>query len=200
MSGPSVTASESEAVRRASPWASMVCIPVLFLTLVPYWIYNVVWWSGSVMGFYRDFMDAVKSAMDHAGAAVIIAVMIWRRVSASSRRILGLCVIANLYTLFVVTGQRLDYVERQFFDPLPSQTCRVMRWVALEAFATADSRQVDVGSCVEEVLAGVRDAWGRRIWVLSAPNGGVGQVVSLASSGADGVEGTADDLRLSTPR
>lgn len=193
-----MTASKHEVARRASPWASLVCIPVLFMTLVPYWNYYGIWACGSFMDAYSVFMVAVKSAVDSAGSAAILAVMIWRRAAAWSRRILELCVIANLYALFVVTGQRLDDVDRRFFDRMRHQTYDVMRWVALEAYAVAAFRQVDVGSCVEEVLAGVRDAWGRPIWVLPEPSGGVGGVVSLASRGADGVEGTADDL--SSPR
>ena len=179
----------------------MVCIPVFFMTLVPYWNYYMIWASGSFMDAYSVFLVAVKSAVDSAGSAAILAVMIWRRAAALSRRILELCVIANLYALFVVTGQRLDYLDRRFFDGPSFETYDVMRWVALEAYAVAAFRQVDVGSCVEEVLAGVRDAWGRRMWVITTePSAGFREVVFLGSSGADGVVGTQDDIRLSTPR
>lgn len=186
---------------RASPWASLVCIPVLFMTLGTYFDYNVLWGCGSIFGFPRDFMNCVQHAMNSAGASTILAVMIWRRAAAWSRRVLEVCVIANLYALFVVTQQRLDDVDCRFFDRMRHQTYDVMRWVALEAYAVAAFRQVDVGSCVEEVLAGVRDAWGRRLWVIATePSAGFREVVFLGSSGADGVAGTQDDIRLRTPR
>lgn len=114
MSRPSVTASNREAARRSSPGAALVVILVFLMTLVPFWNYYLVWGCGSVMHLYSQFLELAKNSMDYAGAALIVAVMIWRRASALSRCVLALCVTANLFTLFVVTWQRLDALSEHF--------------------------------------------------------------------------------------
>ncbi len=111
MSRPSVTASNREAERRSSPGAALVVILVFCMTLVPFWNYYVVWGCGSVMHLYSEFLELAKKSMDYAGSALIASVMIWRRASALSRYIIMLCVAANLFTLFVVTWQRLDALK-----------------------------------------------------------------------------------------
>ncbi len=60
------------------------------------------------MHLYIEFLELAKNAMDYAGSASIMSVMIWSRASTLSRYVIFLCVTANLFTLFVVTGQRLD--------------------------------------------------------------------------------------------
>jgi hypothetical protein len=85
----------------------MVVILVFCMTLVPLWNYYVVWGCGSVMHLYSEFLELAKESMDYAGSALIASVMIWRRASTLSRYVLGLCVTASLFTLFVLTWQRL---------------------------------------------------------------------------------------------
>lgn len=89
----------------------MVGILVCCMTLVPFWNYYVVWGCGSVMHLYSEFLELAKNSMDYAGSALIVSVMIWRRASASSRYVLVFCLTANIFTLFVVTWQRLDAVR-----------------------------------------------------------------------------------------
>lgn len=85
----------------------MAVILVCYVTLIPFWNYYVVWGCGSIMHLYSEFLELAKNSMDYAGVALITAVMIWRRASTLSRYVLGLCVAANLFTLFVLTWQRL---------------------------------------------------------------------------------------------
>lgn len=110
MSGPSETAFNSQAARSPSPGVSAVVILVSCLTLVPFWNYYGIWGCGSIMHLYSDYLSVAKNSMDCAGAALITAVMIWRRAGVLGRYVLGLCGIANLLTLFVVTWQRLGAV------------------------------------------------------------------------------------------
>jgi hypothetical protein len=57
---------------------------------------------------YEQRMANARSAMSYAGLAVLLALLIWGRASTFSRCILAVCVPANLYTLFVVSGRELQ--------------------------------------------------------------------------------------------
>lgn len=76
------------------------------MTLLPYWIFTVMA-SPSVTTTYEDRVGGVRAAMGYAGVAAVLALVIWGRASTISRLILGVCVPANLYTLFVASWQVL---------------------------------------------------------------------------------------------
>ncbi|MCB9886053.1 MAG: hypothetical protein H6838_11195 [Planctomycetes bacterium] len=101
-----MTASKSSAARTVSWWASWGCIPVCLMTLMPYWIFKVLE-TPSMMTPYEERISGVRAAMGYAGFAVVLALVIWRRASTISRLIIGVCVPASLYTLFVASWQVL---------------------------------------------------------------------------------------------
>jgi hypothetical protein len=101
-----VTATESKGPRRVSPWASLACIPVCLMTVIPYWIFAIQQ-SPSISATLDQRAAAIRHAMTYAGLAILLSILVWRRASAVSLVVLGSCVITNLYTLFVVSGQRL---------------------------------------------------------------------------------------------
>lgn len=110
LDGHSVTASISKAARKASPWASLACVPVLLMTMLAWWSHFVVLASPSITFTVDQYKVAVLQAMGCAGLAVLLSLLIWRRASAFSRGALVLCVLVNLYTLFDLGGQKLPAV------------------------------------------------------------------------------------------
>jgi hypothetical protein len=91
------------AARRTSPWAALVYVLVLLLTLYAFAI-NVITFATN------DYGSIVLQAVGLAGLAVLLACVIWRRVPAGARAMLVLCVLANLWTLFDAGGRRLPAV------------------------------------------------------------------------------------------
>lgn len=101
-----MTASESSAAHTVSWWASWGCIPVLLMTLMPYWIFAVIA-SPSVTTTYENRVADVRHAMGYAALAVVLSLVVWRRAATLARLIIGACVPANLYTLSVASWQVL---------------------------------------------------------------------------------------------
>jgi len=58
----------------------------------------------------NDYRSVVLQAVGVAGVAVALVFVVWRRVQAVGRVTLGLCVLANLLTLFDAAGRRLPAV------------------------------------------------------------------------------------------
>ena len=101
-----VTVSNGSEGRSVSPWASWGCVPVCIMTALPHWMFFVLACS-SITSSYEQRRAHVRDAMGYAGLAVLFALLIWGRASTFSRIVLGLCIPANLYTLFVVSGREL---------------------------------------------------------------------------------------------
>lgn len=104
-----MAAPKNNAARRESLWASLACIPVCLMTLIPYWIFGVQE-SPSISSTPDQRAAAIRDAMIYEGLAVLLSLGVWRRATAFSRLVLALCVLTNLYTLFIVSGQRLHAV------------------------------------------------------------------------------------------
>ena len=79
------------------------------MTLIPYWIFAVQE-SPSISAAPDQRAAAIRDAMICAGLALLLSLGVWRRAATVSRLVLSLCVLTNLYTLFVVSGQRLHAV------------------------------------------------------------------------------------------
>ena len=104
-----MSAPKNNAARRESLWTSLACIPVGLMTLIPHWIFAVQE-SPSISSTHDQRAAAIRDAMICAGLAVLLSLGVWRRATTVSRLVLALCVLTNLYTLFVVSGQKLHAV------------------------------------------------------------------------------------------